>query len=652
MGCRQFIASISGSSLGHDKDGRRGPFCERDEDIDPAGQRYYASITYRETGPRRGHFPWRDEHPQLAGAACAEAGRERPARRAGAPFDPLLEPSMRSIALSCPIAVLALAAASAHAATFVVANTNETGPGSLRQAVLDANAAGGADTIAFDIPGAGPHTIALVTALPTIAGTLTVDGYTQPGSSPNTLPPDEGGLDTVLKIEIRIGNPNIFNLLSNSNLTLQGLALSRFGNGIVGLQASQPGSGLQVYGSFFGTTVDGVALDGPPNNGCAIRAGSMPVQIGGLQPWQRNLLSGSLCGALVNGPATIQGNLIGTDASGTLAIPNGTSGNWGGILIGARQDVRVGGPEPAARNVISGNQPWGIGVWPGFGGGAGPIDNIEIMGNFIGTDWTGTQPLPNGHPAFASALFGGGIQFQTAPNTDAYAIGGFGPGEANLIAWNRGAGINTGGSGASYFDNRGNRIHGNRAAGRADVDLGMDGRTPNDPGDADGGPNNRQNHPDVISASQSGEQITITYRVDSAPENVAYPLSIDVYANVQGGSGELLGQDVYTETDAQSERTVVLTLPPGVNSVRRDGDRCQRLQQRIHDSVRRHLRRRFLLSACAVRRMPLLAPFARVWGAARTRDSVGPIADNGAAHRRRRPKGPYRSGVEVNGRVS
>jgi hypothetical protein len=472
------------------------------------------------------------------------------------PFTPIL-----------PLLALALVATGAQAATFVVANTSDTGPGSLRQAVLDANAAAGADTIAFAIPGPGPHTIVLAAALPTIAGVLTVDGFTQPGSSPNTLTPDQGGLDAVLAIELRTVNQNIFTLLPSTNLTVQGLAISRYGYAIFGTTTSQPGAGLQVYGNYFGTTVQGGALAGAGNSGCAVRAGVVPIQVGGLAPWQRNLMSGSLCAVLVNGPATIQGNLIGTDASGTQAIANGPGGNWGGILVGARQDVRIGGNVPAARNVISGNQPWGVGIWPGFGGGSGPIDAIEIMGNYIGTDWTGTQPLPNGYPGVASALFGGGIQVQPAPNADAYVIGGFGPGEANRIAFNQGAGIITAGAGPTWFDNRGNRIHGNRAVGRANVDLGMDGPTPNDPGDADAGANNRQNHPEIIAAAQSGTQLTLTYRVDSAPQHAAYPLRIDVYANIQGGSGELLGQDVYHEAVAQAERTVVLTLPAGMRGI-------------------------------------------------------------------------------------
>ena len=70
-------------------------------------------------------------------------------------------------------------------ATFTVANTNAFGTGSLAQAIIDANAAAGADLIQFDIAGTGPHTIA--PALPAITDPVTIDGYTQPGASPNTL---------------------------------------------------------------------------------------------------------------------------------------------------------------------------------------------------------------------------------------------------------------------------------------------------------------------------------------------------------------------------------------------------------------------------------------------------------------------------------
>ncbi len=94
-----------------------------------------------------------------------------------------------------------LAAAILQANTYTVTNTSDSGAGSLRQAILDANGNPGADTIAFAIPGAGVHTIMLTTWLPNATDPVTVDGYTQPGSSPNTLPLSQG-TNAVLNVEI------------------------------------------------------------------------------------------------------------------------------------------------------------------------------------------------------------------------------------------------------------------------------------------------------------------------------------------------------------------------------------------------------------------------------------------------------------------
>src|SRR3954454_8226513 len=75
----------------------------------------------------------------------------------------------------------------AAADTYTVSNTLDAGPGSFRQAILDANARAGSDTISFNISGSGVHTIAPTTELPAITSPVIIDGYTQPGSSTNTL---------------------------------------------------------------------------------------------------------------------------------------------------------------------------------------------------------------------------------------------------------------------------------------------------------------------------------------------------------------------------------------------------------------------------------------------------------------------------------
>jgi hypothetical protein len=201
-----------------------------------------------------------------------------------------------------------LATASAQAMTFTVTTTADGGAGSLRQAVLDANAASGQDVVAFAIPGAGVHTIVLSTQLPGVTGSLTVDGYSQPGSLHNTRSPDQGGLDTLLAIEID-GIGAGFGLDgSSASLTLQGLAMHGFDNAIIGSTGGPNATQLSVYGNFIGTAADGTAVPGsaPGNGGSAVRCGFTACRIGGQLPWQRNLLSGNGgAGVLTMGAAII-----------------------------------------------------------------------------------------------------------------------------------------------------------------------------------------------------------------------------------------------------------------------------------------------------------------------------------------------------------
>ena len=121
-----------------------------------------------------------------------------------------------------------LSAAAVTANTYTVTTTADSGAGSLRQAILDANANPGADTIAFNIVGSGVQTIAPASSLDPITDAVTIDGYTQPGSSANTHAVGEG-LDTVLKIEIDGESaPGNGLLVSAPNVTIRGIAINRF----------------------------------------------------------------------------------------------------------------------------------------------------------------------------------------------------------------------------------------------------------------------------------------------------------------------------------------------------------------------------------------------------------------------------------------
>ena len=478
--------------------------------------------------------------------------------------------------------VLMAAATAAQAAIFTVTNTGDNGginpaiaagTGTLRQAIIDSGAASGANEIHFNIPGTGPFTITITPAkqLPAInAGhnltSLIIDGYSQPGSLFNTRSPDEGALNAHLQIEI-VGDGNMPGFyydccaaVNKLTLTLQGVAMHGFWYALSGQNATlTPKAKLIVYGSYLGTKIDGTALAALGNSSAAIIAGYDDAQVGGTESSQRNLLSGNLIGfsgGTANASIVVEGNLIGTDLTGTVAIPNTQAGV---VLYGNFPGVRVGCTgsgcnSDASRNVISGNHTYGVGIQGTSVGG------MQLKGNYIGTDYTGTKPLPNGDDVISCPNFCGGIQM-SGPTTaqPATVIGGFNPGEANLIAYNHGPGIV-----AAFdrlgenFDNQGNAIYRNYST---DVAFYALGREPNDAGDADTGANKHQNFPVIQSASVVGSNLNVTYAVDTAVAAAAYPLRIDFYVPVAHGGGRFLVSDSYPSASAQVPRAVSLPLP-------------------------------------------------------------------------------------------
>ena len=235
------------------------------------------------------------------------------------------------------LSVFILAATSmVRAGVFVVTNTNDAGDGSLRKAITDANGMAGADTINFNIPGGGVHTISLASALPTISDPVTIDGYTQPGASPNTLAESD---DANLLIELEgssAGGASGLRISAGSS-TVRGLVINRF---------------VFPTGPVDETLGNGILLEGVGGN-------------------------------------HIEGNFVGTDPGGTLARPNTNVG----ILVSSPNNV-VGGTTPEARNLISGNAPFD-GVYVSPANGIGDSSGNVIQGNFIGTKADGVSPLGN-----------------------------------------------------------------------------------------------------------------------------------------------------------------------------------------------------------------------------------------------------------------
>jgi hypothetical protein len=461
------------------------------------------------------------------------------------------------------------------AATFTVTNTADAGAGSLRQAILDANAAGGADTISFNIVGSGVHTIVPATALPTITGPTTIDGYTQPGAVANTNGP-ELGTNAQLMIEIDGTNTGIQNTdailtftSSADGSTVRGLVLNRAGSSGIRVSGTD---GVVIAGNFIGTNPTGDTDLGNLFAGIILNNGPTNVTIGGLTPADRNLISGNNFFGISFGQGgaggtghLVQGNLIGTDASGGNAIPAGQAGI---DMVDTSSNILIGGTTAASRNVVSGNTNYGIRF---RSTGAGKV----ASGNYVGTNPAGNAPVPNGFAGIsvesANVTVGGtavgagnlvsgnaldGIYvFQAAGaivqgnlvGTDATGsfavangedgisllgngaiVGGIGAGEANVVAYNLGSGVEVQGFTQPLTGNaiRGNSIYGN---GGLAIDLGGDGVTANDALDADTGPNSRQNYPIVVSSLATAPSGTnVVGNLDSTP-STAYIL--DFYAS-------------------------------------------------------------------------------------------------------------------------
>ena len=463
----------------------------------------------------------------------------------------------------------------AHAATVTVTGTGDLvavdGAVTLREALASINggadlnadvvaigAYGTDDRIEFAIPGAGVHTLQPATELPALAVPMTIDGYTQPGASPNTQAASD---DAVLRIEIDgtgvvPGSVGLRVVPGGSGSTIRGLVINRFpdgpgpdaGSGIVLLSADD----CVIAGNFVGTAADGTG--GPTgssgNLGPGVRAvdGASGNRIGGAAPADRNLISGNSRGVQLRdgaGDNLVQGNFIGVDASGLGVLPQ----TLGVSLQDATTSGNViGGSGAGEGNVISGNTT-GIGILLG-------ATFTEIRGNLIGTDPQGLVPVPNSSNGIRIDSLGG-------PGSNSNTIGGTQPERSNVIAFNGSNGIALVGSGGG--DNLSNTIRGNRifANGLLGIDLDGDGVTPNDPGDVDTGHNNLQNYPVLDSAVSMGGSTTITGTLDSAP---SFPFLVSFYASPAcdpSGFGEgqtYLGFDTVV-TDGAGIGPIATVLP-------------------------------------------------------------------------------------------
>ena len=277
---------------------------------------------------------------------------------------------------------------------FVVTNTNDNGPGSLRQAILDANANFGADLINFSI-GSGPQTIKPEIPLPPITDAVTIDGTSQPGFAGKPI------------IELTGREPDFAGPgldITASNSVVRGLVINRFiGTPFAGIQSVYGGRNI-FEGNFIGTDLSGtVALSrgNPSTDGTGMIGIALYTPdnlVGGTTAAARNVISGNTLGVVLNSCAydstvtgnLIQGNFIGTDFTGTQLLENGTGITTGfDGFCGFAPNSTIGGTIAGAGNVIAGGS-FRIHL-------VGAVSSL-VQGNYIGTDVTGTLDLDAGSP--------------------------------------------------------------------------------------------------------------------------------------------------------------------------------------------------------------------------------------------------------------
>jgi hypothetical protein len=432
---------------------------------------------------------------------------------------------------------------------FYVLNTADAGPGTLRQAILDANAHAGADVVVFAIGAVGSQqAIWPNSALPAITDTLDVHGWSQGGPGYNGPPLIElngqnAGASGVDGLELAAPNSVVRGLAIN-RFSQHGIVVHTYGNcriygNYIGTNlagstdAGNGGDGVRLYyvddNTIGGTTAsyrnvisgndgDGVAIHGyytatfnklhgnyigtdatgtsAIGNGDGVYISGAPNNlIGGTNPGEGNVISGNWDdGIEIAGTGAadnlIRGNYIGTNAAGTAAVPN----NYGVYLTGAINTV-VGGSSTGSRNIISGNAYRGVLI-----AGSSAAGN-RLYGNYIGTDVAGTGPLGNGDGVWIAS---------SASYND---IGGSSPGMPNRIAHNGRYGICVQSGVANTFSQ--NTIYSNGDLG---IDLNFDGVTPNDYQDPDTGPNNLQNRPILTSVVVSGGNTTVQGTLNSTPD--------------------------------------------------------------------------------------------------------------------------------------
>lgn len=335
-----------------------------------------------------------------------------------------------------------------------VQNTNDSGPGSLRDAILNANSDPADNIIVFVIGSgfadSGVKTIDLTSQLPAITGTTTIDGYSQPGAVPNSL---DVGNNARMRIVLNrsSGTYSTGILVSNAaNCVIRGLVLTNFSTGPGAIKVEGTSDGTVIAGNWVGVDATG-QLDRGNGEGITVQSGVRSVTIGGDEPQDRNVIGGNERGIVIRDGASsilVQGNYVGTNAQGTSGLGN----NFDGVRI--EQNSRV---VTIKNNVISGNQNHGVYAPDTV------TSFVTVQDNLIGLAADGSGALLNSADGISS-------------RADSMTVFG-------------------------------NSFAAQNSSSNIPFDLNDDSVTNNDPGDSDTGPNDLENFPDGFNAIVPGGNV-------------------------------------------------------------------------------------------------------------------------------------------------
>lgn len=493
----------------------------------------------------------------------------------------------------------------APATTFTVNNTNDSGAGSLRQALLDAHTASGG-TINFAIPASDPNcvatgvcTIHLASGLPYVDRPMTIDGYTQTGASPNTDPTPMRS-NAIIKVVIdgtgAVSGEGPGLLVMGSGSVIRGLAIDNIPGNVYGGILVE-GDANVITGNFVGVDASGTLARGNGANG--IRIAASGNRVGGPAPADRNVIGGNATNgiALEGSSNIVQGNVIGAKKGGTGSLPNGQSG----ISVQGGSGNMIGGLAAGEGNLAAFATATDVGGIDLFDTTGNTIEGNQVFFNAgVGISLSGaTGNTLDGNVVVGNGLFGshtyGGIALDysnsiDSPSTVSYSSGNivrnnfvgtdpagdqqgnYGPGIfgrsssnqilSNTIAYNTHEGILLP---AGYTETlmSENRIFGNVLLG-IDLSQGVfagDGVTPNDTGDTDSGTNNRQNYPVLSAVGGSGSSTVITGTLAEDP-NTSYQVeffaSSSCSDSLRQGQNFLGAQTVQTGADGVVSFTVTL----------------------------------------------------------------------------------------------